>query len=50
MQNIYHRAKFEFSSLSSLANTVQCLKGFPLVLEGTKSPGGIGLIYMSSIK
>ena len=38
IQNIYHRAKFECSSFSSLANTRGGLKGPPL-LKVTKKPG-----------
>ena len=40
IQHIYHRAKFDFSSLSSLANTEGDLKPpLPLpVLQGTKQP------------
>ena len=47
IQNIYHRAKFECSSFSSLANTRRGggggLKGPSPVLQVTKSPGAIGL-------
>ena len=40
IQHIYHRAKFECSSFSSLANTKGGgLKGSPPVLQGTKKPG-----------
>ena len=35
IQHIYHCAKFECSSFSSLANTM----GGPSVLQGTKKPG-----------
>ena len=35
IQHIYHHAKFECSSFSSVANT----RGGALVLQGTKKPG-----------
>ena len=45
IQHFCHCARFECSSFSSLANT-RVAKKAPLVLQGTKNLGGIGLIHL----